>query len=88
MKYSTEYTETITKKISKIKKKNNKLYTSAMKKIIEISDKPNKRYKFLKNKMKGFNRIHISSFVLIFRINHEEKAIYFEDFEHHDNVYQ
>jgi len=88
VKYSSVYTEKITRRVSKLKKKDKILYRTIHNKIDEILDNPNKRYKFLRNKLKGFNRLHIGSFVLVFKINHKEKTIYFEDFEHHDKIYE
>lgn len=53
----------------------------------KVLHNPNHRYKFLKHDLKGKNRIHIGHFVLVFRIDNENKTIYFDDYEHHDKVY-
>lgn len=39
----------------------------------------------LRNVMKQYRRVHIGSFVLVYKIENEE--IIFMDFDHHDRVY-
>ncbi len=46
-----------------------------------------RNYKNLKHSLKEFKRIHIGHFVLVFRLNKKENLIYFEDFDHHNNIY-
>ena len=40
----------------------------------------------LRNIMKNYRRVHIGSFVLIYKIENEE--ITFSDFDHHDKIYK
>ena len=40
----------------------------------------------LRNVMKNYRRIHIGSFVLVYKIENEE--ITFADFDHHDKIYK
>ena len=37
--------------------------------------------------MKGVLRVHLGHFVLAFIIDHKNKLVSFEDYDHHDNVY-
>jgi len=86
MPYIPTYSELLTKKLAKLKKKNRKLYSIIRKKIIEVLENP-EHFKELRNVMKGTRRVHImKSFVLIYQI--EGKYIKFMDFDHHDNIYR
>jgi len=85
--YSDYYSEEITKKLSKLKKKSSFNYSIVRKKIDQILVVPQHCYKELHYSMKGAQRVHIGHFVLVFRINHEKKEILFEDFDHHDKIY-
>ncbi|MEW6238689.1 MAG: type II toxin-antitoxin system RelE/ParE family toxin [Candidatus Omnitrophota bacterium] len=55
-------------------------------KISEISKNPY-HYKPLRYPLNNRRRTHLGSFVLIFEIDDEEKAIVFHSFRHHDDVY-
>ena len=82
------YSEEITRKLSKLKKKNRKYYLIVLKKIDQILANPEHKYKDLHYNMKGIKRVHIGHFVLVFVINHIRKTISFEDFNHHDIIYR
>ena len=86
--YLDLYSEEITKKLSKLKKKDLKNYEIARKKMDWILNNPEHRFKHLHYDMKGMQRIHVGHFVLVFIIDHNKKTVSFEDFEHHDNIYQ
>jgi YafQ family addiction module toxin component len=85
--YGDTYSEEITKKLAKLKKKDPTHFSKVLKKMDKILVEPTHKYKFLKHDMKGINRVHIGHFVLVFVINHEEKIVSFEDYDHHDNIY-
>jgi len=73
----------------KLSKKNPKQLQIINKKILEIKLNPNHRYKFLIKPLQTFNRVHIDKhFVLIFKINHEERVVDVYYYNHHDNVYK
>ena len=38
--------------------------------------------------MKDSKRVHIGHFVLIFQYDKKIDTIYFDDFDHHDNIYK
>ena len=86
--YVDHYSEEITRKLSKLKKKNRKYYLIVLKKIDQILANPEHKYKDLHYNMKGIKRVHIGHFVLVFVINHIRKTISFEDFNHHDIIYR
>ena len=86
--YAEHYSREIKRKISKLAKKNPVWYSILWKQIDKILQNPSHNYKILKQDMQGKKRIHIGHFVLIFEIDHVNKTISFEDFDHHDNIYK
>ena len=57
-----------------------------MKEVLNILDI--KHYKNLKYDLKLYKRVHVGSFVLVFRFDKENDLVYFTDFDHHDNIYK
>ena len=86
--YVDKYSEEITKKLAKLKKKDSTHFSIVIKKIDWILANPEHRYKDLHYSMKGVSRVHIGHFVLTFKIDNLNKIIYFEDYNHHDNIYK
>lgn len=85
--YSYILKEKLDKKLSLLFKKNRNIYEIIMKKIEEILKNPN-HYKNLKAPLNHLKRVHINTnFVLLFSVDENTKTIYFEDFDHHDNIY-
>ena len=78
--YSDKYSEEITKKLAKLKKKDAKHYQNVRNKMDWILENPEHRYKDLHYSMKGISRVHIGHFVLTFRIDNLNKIIYFATF--------
>lgn len=72
--------------LKKLSKKDKVTYEAVMKKIQEVisSEDPN-HYKNLRYDMKDSKRVHVGSFVLVFRVIGDK--IYFDDFDHHDKIY-
>lgn len=85
--YLDKYSEEITKKLSKLKKKDQKQCSIVRKKMEQILDNPQHEYKDLHYSMKGVQRVHIGHFVLVFRIDRQNKEVSFEDYDHHDKVF-
>jgi len=86
--YGDFYSEEISKKLSKLKKKDPKNYSIVRNKMDFILANPDHNYKFLHFDMKGVQRIHIGHFVLVFVVNHNNKTVSFEDYDHHDVIYK
>ena len=58
------------------------------KKINEVLKNPDiEHYKNLRHNLKEFKRIHVGSFVLIFKYDKKNDFVYFTDFDHHDKIY-
>lgn len=86
--YIDLYSEEITKKLSKLRKKDPNHFLIVRKKMDKILSNPLHSYKYLHHDMKGANRVHIGSFVLVFEIDHNKKIVSFEDYDHHDSTYK
>jgi mRNA-degrading endonuclease RelE of RelBE toxin-antitoxin system len=85
--YVDSYSEEIVKKLAKLKKKDTTHYSRVRNKMDSILQNPKHGYKFLHHDMKGIFRVHLGHFVLIFVIDHKNKIVSFEDYDHHDNIY-
>ena len=71
------------------KKKDKKAYVAVMKKIEQVVNCYDiEHYKNLRYDMKDSKRVHIGHFVLVFSYDVSKDFIYFEDYDHHDNIYK
>jgi mRNA-degrading endonuclease RelE of RelBE toxin-antitoxin system len=86
--YLDRYSEEITRKLAKLKKKDSKQYEIVRRKMDWILANPEHRYKDLHYDMKRISRVHIGHFVLTFTIDFVNKIISFEDYDHHDKIYK
>lgn len=84
--YSLENSPNIDIIFKKLAKKNPKQLEIITRKLKEIVENPH-HFKPLSNVMKGFRRVHIGPFVLIFSIDEKRKVVILEDFDHHDKIY-
>ncbi len=76
-------------KLVKLSKKDKNRFQTVMKKVEEIVNSADiEHYKNLRYDMKDSKRVHIGPFVLVFSYNKENNFVSFEDFDHHDNIYQ
>ena len=86
--YNVEIKPEADKIFRKLAKRNPSQLRMIHKKIEDIRSNPHHEYKFLRSPLQNFNRVHIDRhFVLIFRIEHEKRAIDVYYFDHHDEVY-
>lgn len=85
--YADSYSEEITKKLAKLKKKDPNQYSIVRKKMEQILANPDHSYKDLHYSMSGLQRVHIGHFVLVFIIDNVKKVVSFEDYNHHDQIY-
>jgi YafQ family addiction module toxin component len=78
----------LTKKFSKLRKKNVAVYVRVINKLNKIVDNPSS-YKNLSGSLKGIKRVHIEkSFVLLFKVIKSKKTVEVIDFDHHDKIYK
>ncbi len=89
--YTYEFRKSLEKDFLKLAKKKPQQLLAIEKKIKEIISCENvDHYKNLKSPMQHLKRVHIDnrSFVLVFSVDEANKHIIFEDFDHHDKIYQ
>ena len=76
------------KKMLKLFSKDKITHEYLLKKIDEILNSSDlNQYKNLKAPMSEFKRVHIGSFVLIFKYDVKLDYVSFMDFKHHDEAY-
>ena len=86
--YNLEIKPELQKILSKLSKKDKKIYEAVVKKIEEILQNP-QHYKPLKYDFAGERRVHImKNFVLKFEIDENTKTVCFLFFGHHDEAYR
>jgi len=84
-----EVEEKLQETLKKLFKKDKKRYEAVWKKINEVIKSVDiEHYKNLKYPMNQFKRVHIGSFVLIFKYNKKQDKIQFYDLDHHDKIYK
>lgn len=72
----------------KLVRKNAQRLSIIQKKLQQVLKNPY-QFKPLKAPMQNFRRVHIDkSFVVIYRIDEENKAVELWKYDHHDNVYK
>jgi YafQ family addiction module toxin component len=77
------------KKLIKLSKRDKPLHKAVMRKIDEILNiEDPEHYKNLAYDMKEYKRVHVGSFILVFKVDDSKKLIIFEDFKHHDDMYR
>ena len=75
--------------LKKLFKKDKTTYERVMKKIDEISKSRDiEHYKNLKKPLQHLKRVQIGEKVLVFKFEKKNKLISFENFKHHDKIYQ
>jgi YafQ family addiction module toxin component len=85
LSYSLSISPACQKEIRRLTRKNPHLQNILKKKILENPT----RYKPLRNDLAGYYRVHImTSFVLIFTVDQEERTVSLIHFSHHDEAYQ
>lgn len=73
----------------KLEKRDKVLYSQVKKKVDEVVKSLDiEHYKNLRHDLKDYKRVHIGSFVLIFKYDKKNDFVYFTDFDHHDKIYK
>jgi mRNA-degrading endonuclease RelE of RelBE toxin-antitoxin system len=88
MAYAERYSEVLAQKLAKLNKKDPASFERVERKIKEVLEHPEHEYKNLRHDMSDFKRVHIGHFVLTFRVDHKNKIVWFDDYDHHDNIYK
>jgi mRNA-degrading endonuclease RelE of RelBE toxin-antitoxin system len=56
-------------------------------KLQEVLADPH-RFKNLRSPLQHLRRVHIESYVLVYSIDEDQKAVVVEDYDHHDRIYK
>jgi len=84
--YSLEIEEEASKTFRKLLKKDRKQLEAVNKKIQQILTDPF-QFKPLKHPLEGLRRVHIGSFILIYRIMQNPPMVQIVKYKHHDEAY-
>ncbi len=90
MSFDFDYSNKLQVVLLAMKKRNPVLVEATYKKIKQIVSSDGEtieHYKNLRAPMNDFKRVHISSFILTFRVFKERNFILFDGLEHHDDAY-
>ena len=88
MSFKITISDELKKDLAALKRKDKTTYVAVSKKIFQIASCDGnsiEHFKNLRGNLSNFKRVHIGSFVLIFRI--VDDIIIFEKFDHHDRIY-
>jgi len=86
--YSYELRQSLEKMFFKLAKRDPKQLSIIEKKIAEVVQNPN-HYKNLRTPLQHLKRVHIDGcFVLLFSVDEDHKIVIFEEYDHHDNIYE
>ena len=87
--YRFRVSSVLEKKLSKLSKKDKPLHEQVMQKIQEIINADDiEHYKNLRYDLKDSQRVHIRHFVLVFQFDKANQMVNFDDFDHHDVIYE
>lgn len=84
--YSLEIEEEVSKTFRKLLKKDKVQLEAINKKIRQILSDPY-QFKPLRHPLEGFRRVHIGSFVLIYRVVESPPTVQIIKYTHHDEAY-
>ncbi len=75
--------------LDKLQKKDKQLYENLFNKMNEVLNSSDiEHYKNLRYNLKEYKRVHVGSFVLVFKYEKSSDLIFFTDFDHHDVIYK
>lgn len=84
-----ELSDSLKETLAKLAKKDKPLAIALRKKIDQIVNftlEEIEHFKTLKGSKTHLKRAHVGSFVLTFKL--KDDIVWFEDFDHHDNIYK
>ncbi|MGD6934240.1 MAG: type II toxin-antitoxin system RelE family toxin [Candidatus Bathyarchaeia archaeon] len=84
--YNLEIEEEVSKTFRKLLKKDKVQLEAVNKKISQILTDPY-QFKPLKHPLDGLRRVHVGSFVLIYRVIDNTSTVQIITYTHHDNAY-
>ncbi len=86
--HNSTISENLQRVMRKLSSKDKTLYEQLIKKIEEIKKCYDiEHYKNLRYDFKDLKRVHLGHFVLVFQYDKSTDTINFDDFDHHDKIY-
>jgi mRNA-degrading endonuclease RelE of RelBE toxin-antitoxin system len=89
MSFNIIISDKLKKTLIILKRKDKILFQMLEKKILHIASLDSftiQHFKNLRSPLNDLKRVHLGSYVILFRVQADK--IIFEDFEHHDKIYQ
>ncbi|RZN40076.1 MAG: type II toxin-antitoxin system mRNA interferase toxin, RelE/StbE family [Methanophagales archaeon ANME-1-THS] len=80
----------LTRTLKRLKRRDLTLFTQVQNKLSQIAtfdEASINHFKNLRSNMSNYKRVHIGSFVLLFRVEKDKDTIIFDRLVHHDDVY-
>jgi YafQ family addiction module toxin component len=84
--YSLEIEEGVSKTFKRLLKKDRKQLEAVNKKIEQILSDP-LQFKPLRSPLEGLRRVHVGSFVLIYKVIENPPTVLIVKYKHHDEAY-
>lgn len=85
--YDIEIGDKLQRKLKKLQYKDTQYYNAIISKTVQIAEVP-QLGKPLRGVLKGKRRVHVGPFVLIYKINENERVVTLIELEHHDDAYR
>lgn len=85
--YDIEIGDKLQRKLKKLQNKDTQYYNAIISKTVQIAEVP-QFGKPLRGVLKGKRRVHVGPFVLIYKINENERVVTLIELEHHDDAYR
>ena len=85
--YDIEIGDKLQRKLKKLQNKDTQYYNAIISKTVQIAEVP-QLGKPLRGVLKGKRRVHVGPFVLIYKINENERVVTLIELEHHDDAYR
>ncbi len=89
--FDFDFSPELRERLKRLAKRDRRLAISVSKKIAEITSRDAhaiEAYKNLNAPFNEFKRVHVGSFVLVFRVYKEKNFVFFRSFKHHDEAYK
>lgn len=91
MPFAFDFSDELRAILEKARKRNPELARAVYKKVEQITQLSDNEtvdhFKNLKHGLSDSKRVHVGSFVLMFKVNKKDNVILFTKLEHHDDAY-
>ena len=86
--HNSKISKELQRKLTKLCTKNKSLYEQVLSTLSEVLNSGDVEHcKNLRYDLKDSKRVHVGHFVLIFQYDQKSNTVNFDDFDHHDKIY-